>query len=106
MIRIEIFRTNTGEINKFHVSGHSGTAKRGKDIICAGVSALTQSALLGISTYLGRDIYWQAEDGLLYLELRDQPDSQTNAVFETMLLGLTEIAKIQPSYVQILENRR
>ena len=106
MITVNIFRDSRQQIFKFHVNGHSGSAKRGKDIICAGVSALTQSALLGVAHYLRRDISWQADEGLLSMELRDQPDSQTSAIFETMLLGLREIAKIEPEYLHIIENRR
>lgn len=106
MITIEIVRDSEQNIVEFHAKGHSGSAKRGRDIICAGVSALTQSALLGISQHLQRNIRWQAEDGLLSMKLCDRPDSQTGAVLETMLLGLKEIAKIQPEYVRIVENRR
>lgn len=106
MITVSIFRDNGQHIIKIHVKGHSGSAKRGKDIICAGVSALTQSALLGLAQYLRRDLSWQADEGLLSMELRDQPDSQTDAVLETMLLGLREIAKIEPEYLRIVEYRR
>lgn len=106
MITVSIFRDSGQHIVEFHVKGHSGSAKRGKDIICAGVSALTQSALLGLMRYLRRDLSWQADEGLLSMELRDQPDSQTSAVLETMLLGLMEIAKIEPDYLRIVEYRR
>jgi uncharacterized protein YsxB (DUF464 family) len=64
MITIEIVRNSEQSIVKFQATGHSGSAKHGKDIICAGVSALTQSALLGISQYLQKNIRWQADDGL------------------------------------------
>lgn len=30
------------------ISGHAGFAMRGKDIVCAGISAIFQAALLGI----------------------------------------------------------
>lgn len=106
MIRVEIVRDSGQHIVEFRVSGHSGSAPRGKDIICAGVSALTQTALLGLHHYLQRSVRWQAAAGLLSMELCGQPDTQTNAVLETMLLGLKEIANSEPDYVKILEHRR
>lgn len=106
MITIEITRDSGQRIVQFQVKGHSGSAPRGKDIICAGVSALTQSALLGISRYLKRTIRWQAADGLLFMELCDLPDDLTDAVLATMLLGLEEIVNLEPEYVRIVEYRR
>lgn len=106
MITVKITRDSEQRIVQFQVKGHSGSAPHGKDIICAGVSALTQSALLGLSQYLKRTIRWQAADGLLSMELCNLPDDQTSAVLETMLLGLQEIAKLEPDYVRIVEYRR
>ena len=37
----------------FTASGHSGFAERGHDIVCAAVSALTQTCELGLSDVLG-----------------------------------------------------
>lgn len=106
MITVEITRDSAQHIVQFQVSGHSGSAPHGKDIICAGVSALTQSALLGLTQYLKRTIHWQAADGLLSMELCNLPDAQTNAILETMLLGLQEIVKLEPDVVRIVEYRR
>jgi uncharacterized protein len=33
---------------KIDVRGHAGYAEHGKDIVCAGVSAITQAAILGL----------------------------------------------------------
>ena len=46
MIKIEIFRTSVGRISGYTIHGHHGDY--GTDIVCAGVSALGQTALLGI----------------------------------------------------------
>ena len=39
MIKITVTKTNTGLL-KISLSGHAGLNERGKDIVCAGVSAL------------------------------------------------------------------
>ncbi|MDU2066666.1 MAG: ribosomal-processing cysteine protease Prp [Sporomusaceae bacterium] len=105
MISIEIFYL-AGQIKRFSVAGHANVATRGKDIVCAGVSALTQSAVLGLMNHLERELDLQVAEGQLDCTLREVPDDLTEAVCQTMLLGLKEIAKISPKSVRIIEHRR
>ena len=83
--------------------GHSGTAKRGQDIVCAGVSALTQSALLGIIEHLHRTVDYDIASGNLEMWLSEPPDDRTEAILRTMYIGLAEIEKISPKGIQIQE---
>ncbi len=105
MIEVQIFSGADGKISGFEVTGHSGTADRGEDIICAGVSSLSQSALLGIGEYLERDVDYSVESGDLYMKLREEPDELTEAIFQTMLLGIRKIEEIAPEAVRIMENK-
>ncbi len=105
MIRVEILRSG-GKISAFRVHGHSGTASKGQDIICAGVSALTQTALIGIGEHLHRPITYEVDPGGdLRMALESEPDDLTEAILETMLLGLTEIQRQSPKAVKISETR-
>ena len=106
MIQIKIMRNSSQAIVGFSVNGHAGAAPRGYDIVCAGVSALTQAAVLGLERHLGRSFQLVIAEGNLELELADNPDALTNAVLETMFIGLTEIAKINPRSVRISEHGR
>ncbi|MBQ7515107.1 MAG: ribosomal-processing cysteine protease Prp [Schwartzia sp.] len=104
MIRIKIIRSGN-RIAAFRVNGHSGTAPRGEDIVCAGVSALAQTALLGLSEHLHRQISYDIQPGGdLRMTLRGEPDDLTEAILETMLLGMTEIQRQYPKAVQITES--
>ena len=103
MIKIEIFRNQGGKVSGFKVQGHHG--EYGTDIVCAGVSSLAQTALLGIGRHLHREVDYKVASGDLYMKLRSEPDDLTEAVLETMLLGLTEIARISPEAVHILETQ-
>lgn len=106
MITVEIERESSGSVRGFVVDGHSGTAPRGEDIVCAGVSALTQTAVLGLNRQLKRELQLVIKPGLMRMSLQDAPDAMTDAVLETMLLGLYEIAKMSSDSVRILEHRR
>ena len=106
MIKVDIFSQVDGKISGFSVSGHSGTAERGMDIVCAGVSALTQTALLGLGEHLHRTMDYSVASGKLTMKLKGEPDDLTESILETMLLGLIEIQKISPEAVRISKQRR
>lgn len=106
MVRIDIFRDAAGIIAGFAVNGHADTAPHGQDIVCAGVAALTQTAVLGLERHLGRDFDLDIGPGKLIFKLKGDPDILTSAILETMLLGLTEIANQSPHSVRITEHRR
>lgn len=106
MITIEIYRNSGGSVTGYNITGHANTAPRGQDIVCAGVAALSQTAVLGLERHLKRGITLDISNGKLRTELADMPDALTDAILESMILGLTEIAKIYPQSVRLIEHRR
>ena len=103
MISVEIVTNEHGMIVGYRVAGHSGTAEHGEDIVCAGVSALTQSALLGIMEHLHRAVSYDIASGNLEMRLSGPPDDCTEAILRTMHMGLAEIEKISPEGIRIQE---
>ena len=102
MIVAEIYTQGKGgKILGFDINGHANTAPRGFDIYCAGVSSLSQSALLCIQKHLKRDFTGSVAGGHLKMKLKTEPDDLTESVFQTMLIGIQEIANIAPKIVQI-----
>jgi uncharacterized protein YsxB (DUF464 family) len=53
MIDITITRTESGHIQSFKISGHAFFAERGKDIVCAGISAVSIGAINAIHEITG-----------------------------------------------------
>ena len=100
MIKAEIFSSN-GKIVGFSINGHSGAAPKGHDIYCAGVSTLADTTYMSITDYLKRDIEGEASDGKLFLKLKTPPDELTEAVFQTMLIGLRELEKLAPKFIKV-----
>ncbi|MBR2216582.1 MAG: ribosomal-processing cysteine protease Prp [Selenomonadaceae bacterium] len=101
MIKATIYRDDKKRITGFTVSGHSGTAKRGEDIVCAAVSALTETALLGLGEYLHRDLDYSVASGKLKMRLKDAPDDSTEAILETMLIGLKKVTEVASAALKI-----
>lgn len=101
MIKAEIFRQADGKMLGFSITGHANTAPRGQDIYCAGVSSLAQAAFLCVRDHLKRDFDADYASGKLMMKLKSPADELTEAVFQTMLIGLNEISKIAPQIVKI-----
>jgi len=104
MIRVRIERDYTGRISGFEAKGHAraDARARGKDIVCAAVSVLTDSVFLGLDQHLHRTMEWNAKHGDIFVRLKENPDDLTEAILATMVLGLTEIQKIYPDKLRIL----
>ena len=49
MVSIEIQRNSDGQVIGCHLSGHAGYDEHGFDIVCAAVSALSATAMLGLT---------------------------------------------------------
>ncbi|MEW6046044.1 MAG: ribosomal-processing cysteine protease Prp, partial [Bacillota bacterium] len=95
----------------FRAKGHSGFAARGKDIVCAGASAILHTAALGVVRHLGISARVKADEG--YLELALEKDrgqlapaeadrwQQAQAVLEAAVLGIEEIERQYPKHVRL-----
>lgn len=106
MTRVNVFRKNA-RIVGFEVTGHTGYAEAGSDIVCSAVSALTQTAAAGVSEYLSIDCVTETDDGRLKFELghsiSDNECAKAEIILETMVLGLKSIADGYGKYLKIIE---
>ncbi|MCL5676432.1 MAG: ribosomal-processing cysteine protease Prp [Firmicutes bacterium] len=106
MIKAEVRRDRAGWVTGFTVTGHSGFAPHGEDIVCAGVTALSEAAVLGLQRVAGVQPQVEMEDGFVRCELPPLAQAQevkAQAIIETMILGLRDIAKDYRRYVRITE---
>lgn len=99
MIRTDV-RRRGGRIVRLHVHGHAGTAPHGEDLVCAAVSALVQTAALGLKELDSTapparvregDLLWQGESG-----------EAGQIILETCVLGLQDIARSYPGAIALV----
>ena len=99
MVRVTVLREQGIPVG-FQLAGHADQGAYGEDIVCAGISAITETALLGITDVLKLDAAWAREDGHVSCELnRDTaPEDLEKAavVFDTMIAGLTSLQQAYP----------
>lgn len=105
MIQVQVFQNNS-VIKGFKVLGHAGYEVKGQDIVCAGVSALTQTALLGLEEFIPEHYQWKiSQDGYIecYLDagLDNQKLHDAQVILVTMLRGLESIQDQYGDYIVI-----
>jgi len=90
MIDITITRTESGKLQSFELSGHALFAYRGKDIVCAGVSAVSIGAINAVHELTGvtPDLEHRA-DGFLRCVI---PEDLSGDVYEKVQLILEAMA--------------
>lgn len=84
----------------FVISGHSDYGIAGEDIVCAAVSALSDTAVLALEHLVGAEPEFIEEDGFLSCRIKTSLDLDTLAkaqlILKTMLLGIKNIAEQYP----------
>ena len=96
---IEVIRKKDGIV----VRGHAEYAPMGKDIVCAGVSALVQTLVLSLQQLTDDRIDYRMESGRAIIKfwcLSDVSKALINAFF----IGIEQIAKDYPANVKLTEH--
>ena len=106
MTRVEIFNQN-GRINGFAVSGHSGYADEGSDIVCAAISAAVTFAECTINDVLGNHAKTKVIEDEPRITLTipavcDDEDA-VQAVLTGFLLTVCALRDDYPDYIEVME---
>ena len=106
MTRCEFF-TEDERITGFSVSGHSGYAEKGADIVCAAISTAVTMAEATINDVCGAKakVRVKEEDARITLTLPASCDEEetVQAVLSGLLLTLISLREDYPDYIEVLE---
>ena len=106
MTKCEFF-TEQDRITGFSVSGHSGYAEAGADIVCAAISAIVTMAEATINEVCGAKakVRVKEADARITLTLPASCDEEESvqAVLAGMLLTLCNLRDQYPDYIEVLE---
>ena len=106
MTRCEFF-TEGDRITGFSISGHSGYAEAGSDIVCAAISAVVSMTEAVINDICGAKAKVRVKDEQARITLTlpvscDEEDS-VQAVLAGMMLYLCTLRDEYPDYIEVLE---
>ena len=106
MTRCEFFR-QAERITGFSVSGHSGYAEAGTDIVCAAISAAVSLAECTINDVCGgkAKVRVKEEDARITLTLPASCEEEDviQAVLAGLMLYLVDLRDQYPDYIEVLE---
>lgn len=104
MISVELRRAS-GRWLGFRIEGHAGYAESGFDIVCAAVTAVAETAVLGLTRVAGIRPTVIRRDGFLSCEIGEVAEpaaaQAAGVILDTMALGLGDIAVDYAEYVRV-----
>jgi uncharacterized protein YsxB (DUF464 family) len=106
MTRVKIQR-EAGHIQSVKSSGHCDFAASGEDIVCAALSSVLQTALLGLMGVAGLDVNYHRDDEEGYLEfsiasnLGEKDRFAADMILETMVAGVSDLYESFSKYISL-----
>jgi len=105
MVSVKFFRSS-GKIVSFKIQGHAmpREAQIKVDLICAGISAISQTTVIGIEEVLKIKAKYDIKDGFLNLDLGNQTledIERCQVLLDTMVLGLKSIEITYSDYIKL-----
>ena len=106
MTKIKFFKINNDFVG-FECSGHTGYESYGKDVLCATISGITQSIVLGLKTVCEIDINLDRDENVGYLkvELPNNLDSiklsKAQILFGTLFESIKDLIDGYSKYISM-----
>lgn len=85
---------------RIEISGHAGYAEYGKDIVCSGVTALTQTLIQSIENLTDDEIEYRISPGKVEVEYRNLSEKSKTLV-DSFFIGICLIAEEFPEHVKV-----
>jgi len=102
MIKIQINKTNN-KYSSLLVSGHSNYDEHGKDIVCAGVSAVVTGGLNALTIEDKNKISYRVKDGYVNVDVLDIENDRLQLIMDVIVIQLKTIEESYKKYVKISE---
>ncbi|MGN0170277.1 MAG: ribosomal-processing cysteine protease Prp [Lachnospiraceae bacterium] len=106
MVNVTIYKKegpNGIYIEGFQFSGHAGFASKGKDIVCAGISALVLTTINSIEEFTEERFTCEVQQDSGYVEfhLADVPGEKASLLLNSLVLGVTGIKDTYTKYISL-----
>ena len=109
---VVFLRRSDGALLGYRANGHSGYAEAGADIVCAAISALTQTTLNGLKNVLKAPVMFDQDDDGAFIEAILTPEASEDQIWQaqlrlvTLLEGLQAIQRGYPRNLRIIFKER
>lgn len=102
MTNITVYTQNDLNIG-FKVFGHSGYDEAGKDIVCAGISALTINFINSIEEFMDDRfvVKTNEEDGMIDFKFEETPSKESQTLIDSLVFGLENLEKDYKDFISL-----
>ena len=100
-------KKKSGRIVAISCDGHTGYGIAGEDIVCAALSSIVQTAILGLLGVVGVDVNMKRDDkkGFISAELpgkmTEKQKVQSAAILDTCLLGISDLYEGYSDFINL-----
>ena len=109
---VTFYKRSDGALIGYSSIGHTGYAEAGSDIVCAAISALTQSTLNGLKNILKVPVMFDVDEDGAFIEVSLTPEAEEATIRQAQLLlltlqeGLQAIQREYPRNLRIIFKER
>ncbi len=106
MTKVKISKKNN-KIYEVECDGHTNYGEKGEDIVCASLSSIVQTAVLGLLMVAMVELDMKRDDEMGYLrftlpeKLTEEQILQTSAILDTMLCGISDLYESFSDYIEL-----
>ena len=101
MIKVVIEKNNS-KIVSLEVSGHSNYDEKGKDIVCAGVSAIVVGGINALVNENKKAIEYECKEGYAKVLVKNI-DSNIEMILDVISTQLYTVEESYPKFIKIIE---
>lgn len=102
MTTVRLYRGAEGRIIGYEISGHTGFAASGQDIVCAALSFLSITCANALEMVAGREPKVKEKDGYLSVMAQGQSDKE-QTILKVFELGITQLHASYPDHIRLTE---
>lgn len=106
MTKVKILKRNN-KIFEVECDGHTNYGEKGEDIVCASLSSIVQTAVLGLLMVATVKVDMKRDDENGYLKftipekLDESEDVKACAILDTMLCGISDLYESFSDYIEL-----
>ena len=106
MTKVVILKKND-RIFEVECDGHTNYGEKGEDIVCASLSSIVQTAVLGILMIVELELEMERDDERGYLKftlpekLDSKQDIQACAILDTMVCGISDLYESFSDFIEL-----
>ncbi len=101
MTEVNFYTGSRGELLGFHVSGHSGYAEEGEDIVCAAISSAVLMTMNTVTDILGVKAEVSAADGDAVMKILSKDAEACESILQGLKLHLLAMAEQYGEFMKI-----